>query len=114
MSYEIFATLFERRKELSEENLKIRRQTQITILTEKILTVAGSDVQTALFAKCAVCGIQMLSVDEAAKFARVNLRTIYRLVEAGQLHFEETKDGSLLICSASLSAIEPENLEIKI
>ena len=114
MSYEIFATLFERHKELSEENLKIRRQTQITILTEKILTVAGSEVHVALFAKCAVCGMQMLSVDEAAKFARVNSLTIYRLVEAGGLHFEETQEGFLLVCSASLSAIDSENLEIKI
>ena len=94
--------------------MKIRRQTQITILTEKILTVAVGEVHIALFAKCAVCGMQMLPVDEAAKFARVNSLTIYRLVEAGELHFEETKEGSLLICSASLSAIEPENLENKI
>ena len=114
MSYEIFATLFERHKDLSEENLKIRRQTQITILTEKILTLAGSDVHIALFAKCAVCAMQMLSVDEAAKFARVNSLTIYRLVEAGQLHFEETQEGFLLVCSASLSAIDSENLENKI
>ncbi len=56
----------------------------------------------------------MLSVDAAAKIADINSRTIYRLVEAGDLHFEETKEGSLLVCSASLSAIEPENLEIKI
>ncbi len=91
--------------------MKIRRQTQITILTEKILTVAGGEVHLALFAKCAVCGMQMLSVDEAAKFARVNSLTIYRLVEAGGLHFEETQEGCLLVCSASLSAIESEKLE---
>ncbi len=77
------------------------------------MTVAGSEARIALFAKCAVCGIQMLSVDEAAKFARVYSLTIYRLVEAGELHFEETKEGLLLVCSASLSAIKPENLEIK-
>ena len=94
--------------------MKIRRKTQITILTEKILTVAGGNAHIALFAKCAVCGIQMLSVDEAAKFARVNSLTIYRLVEAGGLHFEETKEGLLLVCSASLSAIDSENLENKI
>ncbi len=94
--------------------MKIRRQTQITILTERLLTVASGGIPAALFGKCAECGIQMLPVEEAAKFARVNSRTIYRQLEAGELHFEETKEGSLLICSASLSAIEPENLEIKI
>lgn len=92
--------------------MKIRRQTQITILTEKILTVAGGGNQ--IFGECAKCGTQMLSVDAAANIARVNSRTIFRRLEAGELHFEETKEGSLLVCSASLSAIDSENLEIKI
>ena len=97
-----------------EALLKIRRQTQITILTERTLTVAVSGKQ--IFGECAECrgGTQMLSVDAAAKIARVNSLAIFRRLEAGDLHFEETKEGSLRVCSASLSAIEPENLEIKI
>ena len=91
--------------------MKIRRQTHITILTERILTVAYGGNQ--IFGECATCRrkTQMLSVDAAAKTSRVNSRAIYRLVEAGRLHFEETPEGSLLVCSASLSAIELEKSE---
>ena len=44
----------------------------------------------------------MLSVDEAALSMQVNSRTIFRLAESGGLHFSETPEGLMLICSADL------------
>ena len=44
----------------------------------------------------------MVTVDEAAVRARVNSLAIYRLVEAGALHFSETTAGALLVCANSL------------
>jgi excisionase family DNA binding protein len=90
--------------------LKVRRRTEITIQTDRVLTTAN--VNPAIYADCPACARQarMLTADEAAKTARVNSRTIYRLVENGQLHFQEMPEGSLLICLASLSAVETEKL----
>lgn len=53
---------------------------------------------------CSACGTeaQMLEPVEAARLARVSLRTIYRWVEDGRLHFTETADEGLIICLNSL------------
>jgi len=44
----------------------------------------------------------MLGPEEAAAFARLSQRAIFRLIESNQLHFTETPDGILLICVNSL------------
>jgi len=44
----------------------------------------------------------MVSADEAAVIARVSPRTIYRWIEAGEIHFEESSEGLMLICPNSL------------
>ena len=53
---------------------------------------------------CADCSrhVEMLSVDEAALFAQVNSRTIFRWAESGALHFSETPEGLMLICAVNL------------
>jgi predicted site-specific integrase-resolvase len=45
----------------------------------------------------------MLTPEEAAALAQVSSRTIYRRVEAGELHFAETPEEPLLICLDSLT-----------
>jgi hypothetical protein len=44
----------------------------------------------------------MVSPEEAAGLMRLNVRWIYRLIEAGALHFQETAAGSVWICLESL------------
>jgi hypothetical protein len=53
---------------------------------------------------CNYCGgqTQMLSVDQAALRAGMRSIVIYRMVEAGKLHFMEDTEGILFICSTSL------------
>lgn len=57
-----------------------------------------------LDAWCEACAgtSRMLTVEEAAAVARSTSRDIYRRVEANQIHFTETPEGSLLICLNSL------------
>jgi hypothetical protein len=43
----------------------------------------------------------MISPDAAAAIAALTVRSIYRLVESGELHFIEEPDG-LLVCVRSL------------
>jgi hypothetical protein len=45
----------------------------------------------------------MLTPEAAAAFTGVSPRAIYRCVENGELHFIDTSDGALLICSGSFS-----------
>jgi hypothetical protein len=44
----------------------------------------------------------MLRPEEAAAAAGVTVRTVNRWVEAAAVHFDETADGLLLICSNSV------------
>ena len=54
---------------------------------------------------CAGCGAEaeMAAGESGARLSGVSSRSVYRLVEAGLVHFSETPDGGLLVCLASLS-----------
>src|SRR5437879_1068066 len=79
-----------------------RKRTEITIETERVLSVSSP---RKVRAWCSACNnqVEMLPVDEAAMLAGVDARTIFRWVEAERIHFSETPRGSLLICINSLS-----------
>lgn len=57
--------------------------------------------------RCEFCAaeVEMLSPARAADLTGKTERIIYRQVETGRLHFIETSDGKLLICSNSLSKL---------
>ena len=50
---------------------------------------------------CTECKTRMVTPEEAAIIARTNMRTIYRWVETGAVHFTEL-NGRLWICLSSL------------
>jgi excisionase family DNA binding protein len=52
----------------------------------------------------------MLTVDEAAALTGASSRSVYRRVEAGQLHFAETPEGRLFICPNSISRKHNDNI----
>ena len=56
------------------------------------------------FTWCSKCEerVQMITPDEAVAVAGRSSREIYRLVEAGRVHFWETPHGLLSICLRSL------------
>jgi len=80
----------------------MKRRTEIKIEVERSLLIRRPRAEA--FAWCAECAarVRMLRPEEAAIAACVSVRTIYRWVEAGRLHFSETTEGPLLICSNSL------------
>lgn len=81
--------------------MAIRRRISIVAATERVLIIRP--VVHARLTECHICAAQgpMLTPLEAAGLMRESQRRIYRLLEAGQLHFTETDD-ELLICHASL------------
>lgn len=77
----------------------MKTRTEITVETDR-LVVVNRRRRTAW---CTACSrnVEMLNVDDAAIFARVNSRTIFRWAETGALHSSETPEGLLLICPHS-------------
>jgi hypothetical protein len=80
-----------------------RRRVEITVETDRILIIRGS--RRSIHAWCSECTqkVQMITPDEAAAISRVSTRTIYGLVEAKKIHFNETPE-ELLVCLESLFA----------
>lgn len=79
-----------------------RKRREITIETERLLVISRHGNPILWCGRCAR-EVVMLTVDEAAMMTRSTSRTIFKLAEAGRLHFTETPEGRLLICSDSLA-----------
>jgi excisionase family DNA binding protein len=79
-----------------------RRRTQITVETERLVIIRQREADGET--RCPVCAERprMISAEEAAAVTGLSRRAIYRLVESGRIHFNETSDGVLLICLALL------------
>jgi hypothetical protein len=86
--------------------MKRRRRMEITIETDEVAVVhrVGAAPQVA---PCSRCGkrVAILDVDGAARRARVSVRTIYRWVEEGRVHFQELPGSGLMVCSESLRGV---------
>lgn len=80
------------------------------------LTVERSEFSVALksrrptFAPCAQCGrkASFVTPSEAARASGESLRTIFRRIEAAEIHFLETPEGALLVCLDSLSLMSSD------
>lgn len=80
------------------------KRTRITTETRRIVIARRGGF--AVDGWCHACKqkVRMTGVDEAAALAGVTVRTIYRWVEAGKVHFTETPEGFLIICANSVSS----------
>jgi hypothetical protein len=83
-----------------------KRRTEITIETDRVFVVSRRRISVLTW--CVACGerVTMITPDEAAITARVSSRAIYRCMEAERVHFTETADGLLLVCTNSLSSTD--------
>src|SRR5687767_6474792 len=86
--------------------MKRTKTTEIIIETDEVFVVRGVAVPSARPVNrwCAGCGADsaMLAPEAAARATGTSARQIYRLVEAGRVHFAETPDGALFVCLSSL------------
>lgn len=85
--------------------MKKRKRTEIKVEIEQLLVIRQR--RSSILAWCEGCHEQvtMIRPEEAAAMASLDLRAIYRSVEAGRLHFIDATDGLPLIC---LNSIEQE------
>lgn len=79
-----------------------KKRTEITIETDRIVLIKGRRPQARAWCMSCASQVSMVTVDEAASFAHVSSRAIYRWIEGGELHFIETADGRLVICLNSI------------
>jgi len=78
-----------------------KTKTQITIEQRQRTTLHLRRPREFWCVDCAALS-QMISPDEAAVLLQTTARSLFRRVEAGEIHFQETDRGALLICRASL------------
>jgi hypothetical protein len=85
-----------------EDDMKRRRRTETTIETYEVLAIRTS--RGAVQVWCPECGAlaRMVEPEAAARLAGISTRSLYGQLEAGRLHYEENKEGLLLICLKSV------------
>jgi len=87
--------------------MKITRKTNFFVERERRITIRFADRSVRPSRFCPDCQSDSLfvTVDEAALARQTTSREIFRLVEANQIHFNETADGLLLICLAPVTPV---------
>jgi Helix-turn-helix domain len=78
-----------------------RRRIEITVKTRQMIIRRTTNPAPGWCMECSSAA-RLITPEEAAALAGVSTRTIYRWVEAGQLHFTEPAEPSPLICLNSL------------
>lgn len=78
-----------------------RRRMEITVETRQMVIRRRTNHAPVWCTECS-SPVQSVTPEVAAALAGVSTRTIYRRVEAEQLHFIETAEQSPLICLNSL------------
>jgi hypothetical protein len=81
--------------------MKRRSRIEITVETSLLVIRRGTNLAQVWWNGCS-SPVQMITPEEAAARAGVSTRTIYRWMEAGQLHVIEIEKQALLICLNSL------------
>ena len=83
-------------------HMKKTRRTRTTVEEHERIVVRSSRKHNRVL--CANCSeaAALVTIEEAVKMSGISALAIYRLVEAGEVHFAETAEGSVLICPATL------------
>ncbi len=79
--------------------MKIKRKTEVTVQTERVLIVRRR--KPTFFMVCTECEGKLVTPEEAALLLGKQRREIYREIENGTLHFTEFAGGELLVCCNS-------------
>ena len=78
------------------------RRTEVTIETDEITIIRSSQEIAAPTCRECAQAVGMITPEQAALITCINIRAIYRGLEAGWVHYAETPGGSLLVCTDSI------------
>ena len=79
-----------------------KRRLEITFERERLLVVGRRRVSVTAWCEGGGARARMTTPEGAAELCGGTARGVYRRVEAGEVHFTETADGTLLVCCNSL------------
>lgn len=85
------------------------RRAEITIEVDQVITVRRQRRVGNNW--CSDCGseVMMLTPDEATSVVSLGTRAIFRMIDANQVHFAETRSGLVRLCLPSLlQAVGPQ------
>ncbi len=84
-----------------------RRKEKTVITVETFQRTVVYSRRKAKIALCEQCAAEtvMFAPNEAAAYLQTTAREIFRLTEAGEIHYLETETGALLVCRNSLSRL---------
>ena len=88
--------------------MRITRKTRVLIKTERQFVIRGEATEEDEALGCCECRGQqtmMITARVAADFFELGKREIYRLIEAGKIHFAETEKNEVYVCPASVRQI---------
>ena len=91
--------------------MKKERRTEITLKTERSISIKSSRELTAWCEQCSA-QVQMFTPGQAALISGLTSREVYHRVEIGAVHFSETVEGLLLVCLDSLLHYQAVTLEL--
>lgn len=82
--------------------MQTKRTTRIEIQTERVLVIEKRNSTTQSW--CEGCGrqVKLVTLEMIAIVTGLSVRSVFRMLEAGEIHFLETPNGSLFICLDSL------------
>lgn len=80
-----------------------RREERIEI-HERLIVRSGNNSRPALCEACSPDDSILLSPEQASALTGIPARTIYRLVEAGTIHYRENANGNLAVCIKTILA----------
>jgi hypothetical protein len=84
--------------------MKITRKTNISFVTErKIIASASPAADETIY--CPHCAAEMIPAQISAEYFGFSSRVIYRLIEAGKIHFLETESNKIYICPVSTAEV---------
>jgi hypothetical protein len=82
--------------------MRLRKRTIVRVETQRLSVVRPAGNAIELWCERCARAVPMVTPEEAARLCNATPRSIYRMVEDGEVHFEEIDSGGLLVCVNSL------------
>ena len=90
-----------------------RKEERIEIHERLIIRTASGSLP-ALCETCSAGDAILLSPEQASTLTGIPARSIYRLVEAGTIHYREAANGNLTVCVKTLLAVGQGGTEVSL
>ena len=84
------------------EHLAKRRRTEITIQTREMVVLHHPDPSSRAWCPACRATRNFVLPEEAARIAGVGVRAIFNRIEDNRVHFLESREGLVRVCSESI------------